>query len=262
MKTISKRRIPGKTLGLFLSVATSMAALVTLLVAGDAGSVQAQTTGDCSNGVAVLNPSDNSGLVSDCEALLAGKDTLAGTASLNWSADVGMEDWDGVFIDDYPSRVLQLDLSADFDSEGKALTGQIPAELGRLTYLEAIYLQNPNTVCNSEDECRDVDEREHNRLTGPIPAELGNLSNLEQLMLFGNQLTGEIPLELGNLTNLEELLLSENNLSGEIPAELGNLSNLEQLWLDENQLTGGIPSELGSLTNLKWLWLHSNSFKR
>ena len=244
-----------------LSVAVSMILLFVLLSAGDAGRAQAQTqtSGDCSNGIAVPDPSDNPGLVSDCEALLAGQDTLAGTASLNWSADVAMEDWDGVFIGDYPSRVLQLDLSADFDSEGKALTGQIPPELGRLTYLEAIYLDNPNTVCNSEDECREVDEREHNRLTGPIPAELGNLSNLEQLLLFDNQLTGEIPPELGNLTNLEELLLSENNLSGEIPAELGGLSNLVQLWLDENQLTGGIPPELGNLTNLEELLLSENN---
>ena len=38
----------------------------------------AAQTGDCSNGIAVPDPSNNPGLVSDCEALLAARDTLAG----------------------------------------------------------------------------------------------------------------------------------------------------------------------------------------
>ena len=51
----------------------------------------------CSNGVAVPNPADNPGLVSDCANLLAARDTLAGeSGSLNWSANVGVSDWDGV----------------------------------------------------------------------------------------------------------------------------------------------------------------------
>ena len=32
-------------------------------------------------------PHNNPGLVSDCEALLASRDTLVGTATLNWSVD-------------------------------------------------------------------------------------------------------------------------------------------------------------------------------
>ena len=102
MKKFTKRVITGRHIGMPLSVAVSMILLFVLLSAGDAGRAQAQTqtSGDCSNGIAVPDPSDNPGLVSDCEALLAGQDTLAGTASLNWSADVAMEDWDGVFIGD------------------------------------------------------------------------------------------------------------------------------------------------------------------
>ena len=42
--------------------------------------------GSCGNGIAVPDPSNNPGLVSDCEALLSGRDTLAGTGSLNWSS--------------------------------------------------------------------------------------------------------------------------------------------------------------------------------
>ncbi len=259
LKTISKCKVTGRYFGLTCSVALAMALLFILLAVGDTGRVQAQTTGDCSNGVAVAQPSANPGLVSDCEALLAARDTLAGNTSLNWSADVNIRAWDGVFVDSLLNRVVALDLSATLDSEGKALTGQLPPELGRLTYLETIFLGNPNTVCNSEgDECREVDEREHHRLTGPIPAELGNLSNLERLWLFDNQLTGEIPPELGNLANLEVLWLNSNNLSGDIPAELGDLSNLEELLLSDNNLSGEIPAELGGLSNLEWLWLSGN----
>ena len=43
-------------------------------------------TASCANGIAVPNPASNPGLVSDCETLLSARDTLAGTASLNWSA--------------------------------------------------------------------------------------------------------------------------------------------------------------------------------
>ena len=51
---------------------------------------------DCSSGIAVTDPDDNPGLVSDCEVLLAARDILAGSASLNWSADISIEEWDGI----------------------------------------------------------------------------------------------------------------------------------------------------------------------
>ena len=53
---------------------------------------------DCSSGIAVTDPDDNPGLVSDCEALLAARDILAGSAGLNWSADIPIEEWDGITI--------------------------------------------------------------------------------------------------------------------------------------------------------------------
>ena len=40
----------------------------------------------------------NTALISDCEALLAARDTLAGDATLNWSADRPIEGWDGVTV--------------------------------------------------------------------------------------------------------------------------------------------------------------------
>ena len=210
---------------LFLSFAGSIAPNV----------VSAQQTSACATGGAVADAANNPGLVSDCEALLAARDTLAGTATLNWTEDTPMSEWDGgVTVGGTPMRVTELAL----DSRG--LTGEMPKELGNLSNLQSLYLN-------------------YNQLSGEIPTELGNLSNLETLDLGGNQLSGEIPTDLGNLSNLKELWLGTNQLSGEIPTELGNLSNLEQVGINDNQLTGELPHSLTGLTMLEGLFFYTNA---
>ena len=188
-------------------------------------------------GFAVLPPvvlcSDNPGLAADCARLLTARDTLAGTGTLNWSANVPIEDWDGVTVGGSPLRITELRLSE------KGLTGEIPAGLGRLSNLEELWLSE-------------------NQLSGEIPAELGSLTKLERLDLKGNRLSGEIPGELGSLSDLEWLDLSSNQLGGKMPAELGDLFNLERLELEHNQLVWEIPAELGNLTNLVSLNLRGN----
>ena len=54
--------------------------------------IQTPTNPLCENGTAVSSPADNPGLVADCSVLLAVKDTLRGTATLNWSATPGDHD--------------------------------------------------------------------------------------------------------------------------------------------------------------------------
>ena len=213
-----------------LSVLTAGACIVLSVVVVILRPAIAHTSSDptCSTGIAVPDPANNPGLVSDCEALLASRDTLAGDATLNWSAAVPMEDWDGITLGGTPQRVTQLRLS------WSALTGTIPSELGSLTNLQWLRLSS-------------------NQLSGEIPVELGNLANLRLLNLHANPLTGEIPVELGNLTNLVWLDLSSNELTGTIPGELGSLTNLQGLDLWNSQLIGDIPSELAGLTNLRHL---------
>ena len=94
------------------------------VVAAEAATDTQQDTGACATGGAVPDAANNPGLVSDCEALLAGKDTLVGTGTLNWSADVPMVNWDGVSVGNSPTRVLGLYLDSN------QLTGEIPPELG------------------------------------------------------------------------------------------------------------------------------------
>ena len=81
------------------------------------------------------------------------------------------------------------------------MSGEIPPELGSLSNLPELYLED-------------------NNLSGEIPAELGSLSNLTDLYLSNNELSGEIPPELGNLSNLTFLYLSDNDLSGCVPSSL------------------------------------------
>ena len=199
------------------------------------GTPMRAVAGACETGRAVAGPAANRWLVSDCNALLAARDALAGTATLNWSAGTPMANWQGVTLGGSPRRVMALDLP----DEG--LTGAIPAELSRLARLERLVLRR-------------------NQLTGAIPASLGNLVRLEEMSLWGNRLSGPIPTSLGKLPNLKELYLSQNRLTGPIPVSLGSLANLRELSLWRNQLTGPLPAELGRLTGLRRLVLSDNRF--
>ena len=213
----------------------------------------------CLSGGAVADTT-NLGLMSDCVTLLEVRDTLAGTASLNWAADTLMTQWDGVTVDGTPQRVTELSLGE------RGLMGEIPAELGNLTNLVSLSLWQNQLTGEIPTELGNLSNLQSldlssNQLTGEIPTELGKLSNLSSLELIANQLMGEIPTELGKLSNLRWLLLWENQLTGEIPTELGELSNLRVLSLSSNQLTGEIPAELGTLSNLTELYLSSNQLK-
>ncbi len=151
---------------------------------------------DCGSAVA---DTSNAGLVSDCEILLGLKDTLQGSAFLNWSASLPITRWTGVRLGGTPQRVTIVKL------QKRSLTGSIPAGLGSLTKLQDLWLYT-------------------NELTGPLPAELGTLSDLETLMLSGNDLSGQIPLTLNDLS-LERLWLKGNNFTGCMPANLLEVSD-------------------------------------
>ena len=230
----------------------------TLEVSGIGGA--APEDGDCSSGIAVNDPEENAGLVSDCEVLLAARDKLAGTASLNWSADVPIEEWDGIKIEGSPERVDKLDLG------GFELSGEIPAEIGELSGLRELHLDYNLLGGRMPTELGELSNlsllaMQGNDLSGEIPSELGSLSNLTLLALHGNQLQGQIPLEITSLPKLEFLSLSGNSLIGEIPPGMGNLDRLTTLHLELNQLSGEIPPELGNLANLESLFLQQNQFR-
>ena len=223
----------------------------------DGDELMVRVQGFCRNGTAVPNPRDNPALMRDCINLLAAKDTLRGTATLNWSEDTAITSWDGVRVKGSPGRVTEVLLTS------KGLTGTIPPDLGRLDGLQHLWFNINQLAGAIPSELGSLASLQtlilnDNRLTGAVPRELGGLSSLETLWLDRNRLSGEIPSALGDLGSLRRLTLSVNRLSGSIPSDLGNLTNLEYLWLNVNRLTGTIPSELGSLDDLRNLRLGSN----
>ena len=52
----------------------------------------------CSNGIAVPDPLENSGLVEDCETLLRVRDRLAAGVWLYWNDQKSILDWEGVSV--------------------------------------------------------------------------------------------------------------------------------------------------------------------
>ena len=191
------------------------------------------TTNACASGSAVSNPSGNTGLVSDCNALLAARDALAGSGTLNWSASTPILNWDGVTVDGTPLRITRLDL---FESQ---LTGAVPSELRSLVRLQVLHLGG-------------------NELTGPIPAWLGEMDNLLALILWGNHFAGAIPSELSGLHNLQVLSISGEQLTGVMPTWLGGLDSLLRLYVYDTQLSGSVPSSLSNLSGLQRLELWGN----
>ena len=136
----------------------------------------------------------NTGLVADCNALLAARDPLRGTGVLNWAPDTTIARWDGITLAGTPSRVIKIKL------QKKELSGHIPAAIGNLEMLQEIWLYT-------------------NELTGTIPSEMGDLSNLTWLFVSSNNLSGQIPDNLSNLT-LDRLWLHNNDFTGCVPYNL------------------------------------------
>ena len=165
-------------------------------------------------------------LFDDCVALLRMARTLAGSAHLNWSAALPMEEWLGVTVGGPEGRVAALELPR------MGLNGHVPAALGQLAGLRAIVLDG-------------------NDLTGPIPPELGKLAHLEVLGLGNNALTGAVPSELANLSNLRELWLSRNDLTGPVPPELRAVARPEATCPSAQSANPGLRGDCEILLAIK-----------
>ena len=179
--------------------------LLGALLVGSPTVVEAQQTHTCTR----TSQTVTGALATDCNTLLNLKDTLRGTASLNWAAATDMDTWDGITIEGTPARVTKLKIQWGSPT---TLRGTLPQALGDLTGLTELALNE-------------------NRLTGAIPTQLGNLTALTKLNLSDNRLSGNIPKELGSLTSLTVLNLSGNDhydytarkriaLTGPIPSVL------------------------------------------
>ena len=89
------------------------------------------------------------------------------------------------------------------------LSGEIPAELGKMVNLEVISAAG------------------NNELAGKIPPEIGNCRNLTFLGLADTRISGYLPRTLGKLSKLQTLSNYTAMLSGEFPSEIG----LADTWI-------------------------------
>ncbi|XP_074309524.1 protein NSP-INTERACTING KINASE 2-like [Silene latifolia] len=104
----------------------------------------------------------------------------------------------------------------------QGLSGTLSPNIGNLTNLQTILLQN-------------------NNISGHIPAAIGKLSKIQTLDLSDNLFIGEIPTSLSRLKNLHYLRLRNNSLSGDIPPGFGNITQLTFIDLSYNNLSGPVP---------------------
>ena len=136
----------------------------------------------CVDGAVVPNPDANPELVADCELLLAMRDGLAGTGSLDWNERAAINDWKGVTVGGSPQRVERLELARS------GLTGRVSGLIGDLTALTHLRLNG-------------------NRLTGRLPSSVARLTNLTHLYLDGNAFTGCLPPSLRTVANSDAVKL-------------------------------------------------------
>ncbi|PON77091.1 GPCR kinase [Parasponia andersonii] len=178
----------------------------------------------------------------DREALISFKSTLSFDPPNNnplstWdqtSSSSSPCNWTGVVCNQLGQRVVGLDLS------GLGLSGPINPDIGNLSFLNSLQLQN-------------------NRFTGPIPHQITNLSRLRLLNMSFNLINGVLPSNLSQLKDLNTLDLTENSVSGTLPKELSLMTKLEVLKLRQNHFHGGIPHSLSNLSFLTVLNLGTNN---
>lgn len=165
------------------------------------------------------------------------------TDNTNWLSAEPVGTWS--FITTRGNKVIEINIFGD-----AALNGQLPTEIGDLTYLEMLSIG--------------VEEG----LTGELPASIGNLTELQRLRLQLTGNTGSIPNSVGDLSDLWELRIIATGMTGELPSSLGNLSSLTNLTLfgertfpgNGQSFSGTIPASLGNLSNLDVLDLRGNIF--
>ena len=131
-----------------------------------------------------------------------------------------------------PEELVTLTLLTYLNMRNNSkLLGAIPEEIGQLTNLNTLVLDN-------------------NRFNGTIPMALSNLIKLTSLQLARNELSGTLQSSIGEMDRLVNVFLDNNHFIGTIPSELGKLVQMSEFDATFNSLTGPIPSSLCELTLL------------
>ncbi|XP_022741515.1 LRR receptor-like serine/threonine-protein kinase RPK2 [Durio zibethinus] len=167
--------------------------------------------------------------------------------------------WYGVRCANFSDKVTALSLAQS------GFSGEIPADIGDLKFLEVLELQGNNFSGQipfqiSSLPYLSVLNLSFNSFSGYIPDKLIGNTNLIVIDLSNNLLSGRITVDNSSRCEfLIHLRLSNNYLVENIPPEIGNCKNLRTLLLDGNVLQGKIPVEMGHITELRVLDVSRNS---
>ncbi|PIM98755.1 Non-specific serine/threonine protein kinase [Handroanthus impetiginosus] len=198
----------------------------------------------------------------DKSALLALKSRLSIDPSYvlykNWSDSASVCSWVGVTCGSRHQRVTALDISA------MGLAGDLPHEMGNLTFLGYLNLSSNNFHGILPEELAQlrrlkVIDFKFNNFTGEIPSWFRFLRELHFLNLRNNSFTGLLPNSISNVSKLEMLDLSFNSLWGKVPEEVGHLYNLKTLSMQFNKFNGAIPRAIFNISSLEILSLTGNN---
>ena len=176
-------------------------------------------------GAVAVDDRTNTGLMADCEALLASKDTLMGdgaTMTLNWAVDMPIGQWDGIRGAAVPWRHAgagnlvvppwhkrergswQSRSQAERDDTGRAgpagrIDTAVPAsQQSDGGYRRIEWLDQPGLAA----PLRQPVERRHTDLSG--------MTSLERLYIHQNQFTGGVPTGLSD--SVTHILVQRNDL--------------------------------------------------
>ena len=186
-------------------------------------------------------------------------------------------DWYGILCND-EGRVISIDLDG-IDShlhthaDGNQLSGNIPANIIDLEFLEKLYLSHntlgdtlpnalfqtwnleyvdlshnsfvgniPSTVLGHFYELLDLS---HNAISGTIPIDEWDELGGEIINFSFNQLQGQLP-----LIGAFDLYINNNNFSGTLE-DINNYTFVENINLSHNNFTGEIPKSITSLIYAK-----------
>ncbi|XP_030949321.1 receptor-like kinase TMK4 [Quercus lobata] len=204
------------------------------------------------------------------------------TAPSGWSNSTDYCNWTNVVCD--RGRVTDIELIS------QSLSGTLPSDLGTLTQLETLSLQEnsfsgpmPSFANHTSLRYLYLDNNNfssipsgffqgltnlqvlylsenHNIAPWTIPTELTQATSLLRFYASDTNIFGSLPDFFGSFPNLTDLGLAYNNLSGTLPQSLGG-SSIRKLRLErqKNGLSGTI-DVLSSMTQLSQVWLFENEF--
>nr|GMC75349.1 probable LRR receptor-like serine/threonine-protein kinase At3g47570 [Ipomoea batatas] len=208
-----------------------------------------------------LSMCETTNITTDQIALLALKAHITSdpnkTIATNWSALTFPCSWVGVSCESRHRRVTELHLS------GMGLTGEVPPELGHLSFLVSLDLRQNNFHGSLPPNLANMRRLRFldcsvNNFSGNLPRWLRLLPKLKYLNLKNNSFSGPLPSFLSNITTLERISLSYNSLQGEIPQEIGHLPRLIVLDIQTNHLTGSIPFPIFNISTIQVVTLSGN----